>query len=230
MLFVMSKSSKVYVVASTGGSVLRHCLESRSVQQSISAVISDRQCGALDVAVDHQIRAINFNETSAIAFSDMLLDFFSREKPDLVVLFYTKILKGRLIDALYGKIVNFHPSLLPSFAGQNGFEDSIDFGSKYIGSTAHLVVHDVDMGFPVQQFIFPNNPSFPLVKRRHIVFLSQCAMLTQLVDWVDCGRFRVLPLDGRPYITDCFYDDFCFSPRLECSKALMFYNQLLQIF
>ena len=225
----MSKPCKIYVVASTGGSVLRSCLQNAMVQKNIAAVISDRKCGALDVASDYQIQSICYDEKSAHVFSDMLLDLFKKEKPDLIVLFYTKILKGSLVDEFYGKIVNFHPSLLPACPGQRGFEDSVEFGSKFIGSTSHLVIHDVDAGFPIQQAAFPNNPSISLAKRRHIIFLSQCAMLIQLIDWIERGKYYVNPHDGRPSIADCSYGDFCFSPKLECLDALSFYEQILRV-
>ena len=225
----MNRPCRIYVVASTGGSVLRACLQNELVRRNIAAVITDRKCGALDVASDYFIKSICYEVNSAHVFSEMLLDLFRKENPDLIILFYTKLLKRPLIDEFYGRIVNFHPSLLPAFPGLRGFDDSVEFGSKFIGSTSHLVFHDVDAGFPIQQAAFANNPSSSSEERRHIIFLSQCAMLVQLIDWIERGKYYIRPQDGRPVIADCSYGDFCFSPKLECSDALSFYEQILRM-
>lgn len=75
------------------------------------------------------------------------IDAVSAEKPDLVVLAgFMRILKSRFIRAFAGKIINIHPSLLPSFKGLDGIRQAFVYGAKYTGCTIHRVTEDVDSG------------------------------------------------------------------------------------
>ena len=67
--------------------------------------------------------------------------------PDLVVLAgFMRVLKPGFLDAFAGKIINLHPSLLPSFPGLDGIGQAWRRGVKVTGCTVHGVTAEVDGG------------------------------------------------------------------------------------
>ncbi len=72
--------------------------------------------------------------------------------PDLVVLAgFMRVLKPPFIDAFAGKIINLHPSLLPSFPGLDGIGQAFRRGVKITGCTVHHVTAEVDGGPIIDQ-------------------------------------------------------------------------------
>ena len=66
---------------------------------------------------------------------------------DLVVLAgFMRILKGEFLRAFEGRVVNVHPSLLPSFPGLEAWKQAMDHGVKYTGVTVHYVDQGIDSG------------------------------------------------------------------------------------
>ena len=68
-------------------------------------------------------------------------------QPDLVVLAgFMRVLKPGFLNAFAGKIINLHPSLLPSFPGLDGVGQALRRGVKVTGCTVHGVTAEVDGG------------------------------------------------------------------------------------
>jgi phosphoribosylglycinamide formyltransferase-1 len=68
-------------------------------------------------------------------------------RPDLVVLAgFMRVLKPGFLNAFAGKIINLHPSLLPSFPGLDGIGQAFRRGVKFAGCTVHGVTAEVDGG------------------------------------------------------------------------------------
>ncbi len=73
-------------------------------------------------------------------------------KVDLIVLAgFMRVLKGDFLRAFEGRIVNIHPSLLPSFPGLESWKQALDYGVKYAGCTVHFVDAGVDSGAIIGQ-------------------------------------------------------------------------------
>ena len=75
---------------------------------------------------------------------------------DLIVLAgFMRVLKGDFLRAFEGRIVNVHPSLLPSFPGLEGWKQALDYGVKVAGCTVHFVDAGVDSGAIIGQQTVP---------------------------------------------------------------------------
>lgn len=82
--------------------------------------------------------------------------------PDYIILAgYMRILSNNFVRNFFNdskgltRIVNIHPSLLPSFKGSNGYLDAFNYGVKISGITIHFVVTEVDTGPIILQKHFP---------------------------------------------------------------------------
>lgn len=117
----------------------------------ITAVASNRSgAGALDRAHDADIEAAVFplEEYGDREQRDLAMaDFLAECDIDLVVLAgYMHLLTSPFLDRFPGRIVNVHPSLLPSFPGAHAVEEALAHGVKVTGVTVHLVDEGLDSG------------------------------------------------------------------------------------
>ncbi len=117
----------------------------------IAAVASNRPgAGALDRARDAGVDAAVFaledfrdREQRDLAMAE----FLAERGVELVVLAgYMHLLTPPFLDRFPGRIVNVHPSLLPSFPGAHAVEDALAHGVKVTGVTVHLVDEGLDSG------------------------------------------------------------------------------------
>ncbi len=64
---------------------------------------------------------------------------------------FMRIVKDGLLNAFAGRIINIHPSLLPSFPGLDGGKQAFDYGVQFTGCTVHFVDAGVDTGAIITQ-------------------------------------------------------------------------------
>lgn len=75
---------------------------------------------------------------------------------DLVVLAgYMRLLSAHFIERYRGRILNIHPSLLPSFTGLEAQKQAFEYGVKYTGCTVHFVDEKLDHGPIIEQAVVP---------------------------------------------------------------------------
>lgn len=217
---------KVAVVSSTSGSVLNAVLKEKYIDDRVSTIISDRNCGAIEVGQSNKKSIQQFITDDSRVFSDLLLEYFEANPHDLVISFYTKLFYGDLLKELEGKFLNFHPSILPACRGIDGFGDTLKSGSLFIGATVHFIDETIDTGYPIIQSAFPFNPELSTLENRHCVFVAQCRMFIQTVRWFEQERLRWENYD-RPYLVGGKYAISEFSPNLDFDLAINYVpNQL----
>ena len=84
----------------------------------------------------------------------------SQKKVEWIVLAgFMRILSPEFVTAHRGRIVNIHPSLLPSFPGRDGIGDAWRYGVKITGVTVHLVDEGIDSGPILAQKAVPVRPA-----------------------------------------------------------------------
>ena len=131
-------------------------IQSNELNATIAVVISNKASApGLAYARDQGIPVEVF-ETSQFETNDdyelALVACLVAHKVDLVVLAgYMKLVGDPMLTAFAGRMVNIHPSLLPSFKGLNAQQQALDYGVKVSGCTAHYVVKEMDAGPIIMQ-------------------------------------------------------------------------------
>src|SRR5689334_7172227 len=160
-------SLRVAVLASGRGSNLQaiiDAIDAGHVQAKIVAVISNKKDAvALERARKHGLpdffvdpKPFVGRPDSREAYDHVLLEILETHDVDLVLLAgYMKIVTGVLVNAYANRMMNIHPSLLPSFPGLDVQRKAIDWGCKLAGCTVHFVTEGVDEGPIIMQAAVP---------------------------------------------------------------------------
>jgi phosphoribosylglycinamide formyltransferase-1 len=132
------------------------------IPAEIAVVLSDvESAGILAHARDRQIPAQfvppgKFRTKLEEAAEHAFVAALQNAQVDLIVLAgFMRVLKGDFLRAFAGRIVNIHPSLLPSFPGLEGWKQALDYGVKVAGCTVHFVDAGVDSGAIIGQQTVP---------------------------------------------------------------------------
>lgn len=125
-----------------------------------AAVVSNRQdAEALEVARAHGIpvhTVLHAEFASRAEFDAALARSIDRYAPALVILAgFMRILTPTFVRRYAGRLINIHPSLLPSFAGLNTHQRALDAGVRVHGATVHFVSDEVDGGAIIAQAAVP---------------------------------------------------------------------------
>ena len=85
-------------------------------------------------------------------FEDEIINTINKNDIELVVMAgWMKIMSSKFVNAFKNKIINIHPSLLPSFKGSNAIKEAIRNDSKITGCSVHFVEAEVDSGSLIMQ-------------------------------------------------------------------------------
>ena len=202
---------RVAVLASGRGSNLQaiiDAIEAGHVQASIVAVISNKKDAvALERARKHGLpdffvdpKPFAGRPDSREAYDRALLEVLEKHRVELVLLAgYMKIVTGVLVHAYANRMMNIHPSLLPSFPGLDVQKRAIDWGCKLAGCTVHFVTEGVDEGPIILQAAVPildNDTSETLAAR---ILVQEHKIYSRAVQLFAEDRLRV---DGRRVVIE----------------------------
>ena len=158
------KQPRIAVLASGKGSNLQAILEAVRKGEcpvEVALVLSDRaEAGALQIARDAGVASVVALDPKAYpdraAFDMACGDAIEAASCEWVVLAgYMRILSGAFIARFHNRIINIHPSLLPSFIGAHAVRDALAYGVKVTGASVHLVNEVLDGGPILAQAVVP---------------------------------------------------------------------------
>ena len=180
---------KLGVLVSGRGSNLQAIIDSirdESLHADIAVVVSNKKDAVgLERAQSQGIKSIVHDPSvfkgqpnSREAYDQALVEILQRHEVDLVILAgYMKIVTRVLLEAYQWKVMNIHPSLLPSFPGLSAQQQALDWGVKMSGCTVHFVTEGVDEGpiiiqaaVPVMEGDTSETLSARILKEEHRIF------------------------------------------------------------
>ena len=139
--------------------ILEAC-EASKIDATVAVVVSDRQeSEALEHARLQGVEAVFLTPKDYSRREDFdaaVAAILDTRHVDLTVLAgYTRLVTSRLIDPYQNRIINIHPSLLPSFPGLKAQRQALEWGSRITGCTVHFVDNTMDQGPIIIQAAVP---------------------------------------------------------------------------
>jgi phosphoribosylglycinamide formyltransferase-1 len=128
-------------------------------EAEVALVLSNREAAAgIDRAKSRGLvtRVIPSKGLEREAYDRLVVAALNEAKVDLVCLAgYMRLLSPYFVAAFPQKILNIHPSLLPSFPGLEAQKQALDYGVKFAGCTVHFVDENLDAGPIILQSVVP---------------------------------------------------------------------------
>ena len=197
------KKVKIAVLVSGRGSNLQAIIdniEKGTLSAELAVAISDQSDAyALERAKKHNIPAVAVSAKGFKGKRDeydaLLVQELQKRNVDLVCLAgFMRIITPTLIKAFPNRILNIHPSLLPSFPGLHVQQKAIDHGVKFSGCTVHFVDENMDTGPIIIQAVVPildgdteDSLSGRILKQEHKIYSRAIQLYAE-------GRLKV---EGR---------------------------------
>lgn len=153
---------RIVVMVSGSGTNLQAVLDAvreGRIDVEIAAVGADKPCTGLDRAREAGVETFLVrpgDHPDRTRWNRALQEAVAAREPDRIVFAgFMRIVDAEFVEAFAGRIVNTHPSLLPSFPGAHAVRDALAHGVKVTGVTVHEVVADVDAGPILAQAAVP---------------------------------------------------------------------------
>lgn len=201
---------RIVVCVSGGGTNLQAVLDGIDAgivtnTEVIEVISNNAKAGALKRAEAHGIPGICISPKEFAdreAFNQAFTDELCRLKPDLVVLagFLVKI-PVQAVAHFGNRIVNIHPSLIPSFCGVGYYglkvhEKVLERGVKVTGATVHFVNDGMDEGPIIAQKAVPvEEDDTPEILQRRVMEQAEWVLLPKAID--DIANGRIMVVDGK---------------------------------
>lgn len=205
---------RVVFLGSTGGAVLSRLVSHEFVRELTHEVVADRPCGFLQIAEQSGMATAMLPANNGHEFSMALHRRYDGMSNLIFLSFYTRLLTNPLLDGHKGRLFNCHPSVLPSFKGMHGFDDTYASSSLFMGCTLHQIDAGIDTGPCVLQAALPIDRRLPKAQLRHGVFLAQYYSALQFLLWLKQGRL-VIDATGHASVRDLQFRTSPFSPNLD---------------
>ncbi len=196
---------RIVILISGRGSNMEAILRAAAAEQwpaKIAAVISNKAgAGGLKTAEAAGIPAVTLEHRSfpdRDSFDRALAEAIDRFEPDLVVLAgFMRILTAAFVQHYHGRLLNIHPSLLPSFPGLATHQQALDAGVKFHGATVHFVTPELDHGPIVEQAVVPvlegdteDVLAARVLEQEHVIYPRAVRDIVEGRVWLDGERVR----------------------------------------
>ncbi len=207
----MSSSSKkkIIVAASGRGTLFQKVYEgiqNNSIPNAeIIGLITDRhQTRAEEFAKEKSIpvNVIDFSSFSErIDFERGIEEVLRSQKPNLfLTLGFKRVLPAQIVQLMKWKMINIHPSLLPSFPGLKPQKKAIDYGVRFSGATVHFIDEGLDTGPIIWQdtveVLFDDSPEAlanRILRLEHKIIVKSVALFCQDKLKIEGRRVKILP-------------------------------------
>ena len=177
-------------------SAIVEAVQSGSIPDSeVALVISDR-AGArgLEIAEKRTVETLVIEKKGrkrAEHDAEIIAELKARNVELICLAGYMRLLSKEFIRAFPNKIINIHPSLLPSFKGLDAQKQAIDYGVKVSGCTIHFVDEDLDHGAIIAQKVVevkdddtPETLSARILEQEHTLYI-------QAITGIVKGRYQI---------------------------------------
>ena len=206
----MIKKLKVGVLASGGGTDLQSIIdssESGMIDAEVVVVISDKKDAfSLKRAKKHKINAyfVDPKGKDRTAHEKEINRILKENSVELVVgAGYMCVLSKSFVKKWYGKLINIHPAILPSFKGTNGQGDALEYGVKISGCTTHFMDEEMDHGPIILQAavkVFPGDDKDKLAARilevEHQILPRTIQLFAEKRLKIEGRKVIILPVDS----------------------------------
>ncbi len=182
--------TKIAVLVSGGGTNLQALIDAQKsgiIESGEIALVASNKADAyaLQRAKDNGIKAVLMTDEAS------LLQILQEEGIELIVLAgFLKILSKSFIKAYENRIINIHPSLIPSFCGKGAYglhvhEMELDYGVKVTGATVHYVNEIPDGGQIIaQKAVEILDGDTPKVLQRRVMEQAEWILLPRAVEQI----------------------------------------------
>lgn len=206
---------KIAVCVSGGGTNLQAILDAIDngtiTNAEVKVVISNNKSAyALERAKNHGIENLCISPKdypSREAFNETFLEKLDSYEVDLVVLAgFLVVIPPKMIETYRNRIINIHPSLIPSFCGTGYYglkvhEGVLSRGVKVTGATVHFVDEGTDTGpIILQKAVAVEQDDTPEILQRRVMEQAEWIIMPKAIDLIANGRVSVV--DGRVRIED----------------------------
>lgn len=206
---------KVAVLVSGGGTNLQAILDAIDngtiTNAKVEVVISNnKNAYALERAKNHGIEALCISPKdygTRDAFNKAFLEKLDDYQPDLIVLAgFLVVIPKQMIEKYRNRIINIHPSLIPSFCGTGYYglkvhEGVLSRGVKVTGATVHFVDEGTDTGpIILQKAVEVEQDDTPEILQRRVMEQAEWIIMPKAINLIANGKVSVV--DGRVRIDE----------------------------
>ena len=200
------KPLRVVVMVSGGGTNLQAIIDSVkdgtiTNAQIVGVISNNKNAYALKRAEENDIPSMCVSpkdfETRDI-FNEKLLEAVDSYEPDLVVLAgFLVVIPPEMIRKYENRMINIHPSLIPSFCGKGYYglkvhEAALARGVKVVGATVHFVDEGTDTGpIILQKAVEVQQGDTPEVLQRRVMEQAEWKILPRAIDLIANGKVQV---------------------------------------
>lgn len=189
---------KIAILASgtgTNAQAIFEKIRTGRLDASVELVIANKpHAGVLERAAKAGIRSKVIEPgdfPNRNAYDRCLVEHLLEVRCDLVVLAgYMLLLGDVFFEAFAGRMVNIHPSLLPSFPGMTGIASAYAYGVKLTGPSVHYVEKEVDSGPLIIQAAVPVHADERLEALERRIHSLEHRIYPQALQWIAEGRLK----------------------------------------